>query len=57
MMASVWGRVGIDTKEKESHFERLGCWISLCYGPFSFGLRFETKRSLFFNFSKFFGVR
>jgi hypothetical protein len=24
------------------YWARLGCWISSCYGPFSFGARFET---------------
>jgi hypothetical protein len=31
----------------------LGCWISPCYGPFSFGERFETYEpfiSLIFKF-------
>jgi hypothetical protein len=48
MVASLWGSVGTGTKEDESSTGRiwtagfhhvtarsgLGCWISLCYGPF-----------------------
>jgi hypothetical protein len=41
-----------------SHWARLCCWISPCYGPFSLGARFETYEpiiSLIFQF--FFGPR
>jgi hypothetical protein len=35
------------------HWARLGCWISPCYSPFSFGARFVTYEpfiTLIFNF-------
>jgi hypothetical protein len=48
------GSVGTGTKERRfKYLERLGCWISTCYGPFSFSASFETYEpiiSLIFNF-------
>jgi hypothetical protein len=32
----------------------LGCWISLCYGPFSVGTHFETYEPFISLISKFF---
>jgi hypothetical protein len=44
--------VGTGTKEVK-YWARLGCWISLCLGPFSLGASFETYEpfiSLIFHF-------
>jgi hypothetical protein len=36
---------------------RLGCWISLCYGPFSRGGRFETYEEFIYLLFQFFSGR
>ena len=43
MVASLLGKRGYgDRGRRVKYWARLGCWISPCYGPFSFGARFET---------------
>jgi len=59
MVTSLRGSVGKGTKEDELSTECFWfCWISPCFGPFSFGARFETYEpfiSLIFQI--FFGPR
>jgi hypothetical protein len=43
---------------ESKYWARLGCWISPCYGPFSFGAHFETcKLFIYLIFKFFFGPR
>jgi hypothetical protein len=39
------------------YWARLGCWISPCYGPFSFGGRFETYGLFVSSILQFFSGR
>jgi hypothetical protein len=39
------------------YWARLGCWISPCYGPFSFGARFETFEPFIYLIFKIFSGR
>jgi hypothetical protein len=52
------GSVGIGAREDEpKYWERLGCWISPCYGPFSLGARFEAYKLFISLIFKFFSGR
>jgi hypothetical protein len=59
MVASLQGSVGKGTKEDELNTGRVWfCWISPCFGPFSFGARFETYEPIIYLiFHFFFGPR
>jgi hypothetical protein len=48
-------RVSVSTGAK--YWKRLGCWISQCYGPFSFGGRFKTYEPFIYLILQFFPGR
>jgi hypothetical protein len=49
------GKHGYGDKERRAkYWARLGCWISLCYGPFTRLARFETDKPFIFLIFKFF---
>jgi hypothetical protein len=52
-----WWQVCGDKGRGVKYWERLGCWISPCYGPFWLGARFETYEPfIFLVFQIFFRV-